>query len=450
MAEFNVVETKQLFSSRLDAEYYKVEYYKIIRELSNLGATPIVNFISKNSMRFSKDCDTFKYIEISGVNLETGEYSTRTIQCSETPSRASFVVQKGDILVSNVRPNRNAVAFINSSETIQVCSSGFTVLRPIGVSSEYIFAYLKVDFSKKLLTRSVSATMYPAINASDVYNLPLLRDAKLEEIIENKIKNGFDSLNHSKNLYDNARAIVRRKVFGQNSTHKTKPKYAEFTLSETNRSNRLDSEYFIHEMQDEPLSNVAWIPLNEVIDNIFNGKTPAASDYSEDGISIIKVEDLQNYGIINSTKSFVPKSWAEVNAKGRVKQKDILMLCAAHHIRYIGKTNIILDEYDDWVSAVGELIVIRPNKKINPEYLSIALRLPKVKEQIQRLTRGNTAHVYPKDLMKLKVPILNDELQLEISELVLNSFHERRKGQSLINQAIHEIELFAAQPNSSF
>ncbi|MCS7206111.1 MAG: hypothetical protein NZ853_10480, partial [Leptospiraceae bacterium] len=89
-------------------------------------------------------------------------------------------MKKGDVLVSTVRPNRNAVTLIEKNDNVLVCSSGFAVIGPkeSTLNHYYIFAYYKTRFVKKLLERCTTATEYPAVTWQDVLNLPFYSGSK--------------------------------------------------------------------------------------------------------------------------------------------------------------------------------------------------------------------------------------------------------------------------------
>lgn len=55
---------------------------------------------------------------------------TQEIEGSAAPSRARKAIRAGDVLVSTVRPNLNAVAVVPDHLDGEIASTGFAVLRP--------------------------------------------------------------------------------------------------------------------------------------------------------------------------------------------------------------------------------------------------------------------------------------------------------------------------------
>jgi type I restriction enzyme, S subunit len=126
----------------------------------------------------------FKYIDISGIDREKKEIrETRSILGSQAPSRARKEVATGDILVSTVRPNLNAVAMVPESLDGEVASTGFCVLRADGerILSRFLFYFVRsIDFINLLCSR-VRGASYPAVTDADVREVPLSRPSLPEQ-----------------------------------------------------------------------------------------------------------------------------------------------------------------------------------------------------------------------------------------------------------------------------
>lgn len=169
--------------------------------------------------------------------------------------------------------------------------------------------------------------------------------------------------------------------------------------------------------------------LDNVCLMVNTGKTAPRNSYPENGVRIIKVKNVGGNGIKWDEKFYISEEFYEkAKKKSRVQIGDILMLCAAHNKSYIGRCDII-DSFPEEVlkddskcCCVGELIIIRSNpEKVNPEYLFSFLKLPLVQEQIIRMVKGQSAHLYPKDLKKLDIILPSKPVQEEIAKLNRNA-----------------------------
>jgi type I restriction enzyme S subunit len=165
--------------------------------------------------------------------------------------------------------------------------------------------------------------------------------------------------------------------------------------------------------------------LEKVCLKITTGKTAPRNSYPEKGVRILKVKNISGNGIKWHEKFFVSEEFYEkAKNKAQVQIGDILMLCSAHSKVYIGRVDIIdtfpeaVIENNSECCCVGELIIIRANpEKVLPKYLITFLRLPVVQEQIRRMVKGQSAHLYPRDLAKLDIVLPSTKIQQELAEL---------------------------------
>lgn len=105
----------------------------------------ISDLVEKRIETFNKNSvSQFRYVDISSIdNIKKEIVDSREILSNAAPSRAKYILKENDVIVSNVRPNLNAVAVVNQFHNSSIGSSGFTVLRPIEeVASEYLFLNL--------------------------------------------------------------------------------------------------------------------------------------------------------------------------------------------------------------------------------------------------------------------------------------------------------------------
>ena len=109
----------------------------------------------------------FTYIDLSAVDQNDKIIvGAREIVCVEAPSRARQVVREGDILVSTVRPNLNAVARVPSELDGATASTGFCVLRPkVGqLDGQYLYQWVKSPGFVSDMVRKATGASYPAVS----------------------------------------------------------------------------------------------------------------------------------------------------------------------------------------------------------------------------------------------------------------------------------------------
>lgn len=115
----------------------------------------------------SADDEEFNYIDISSVDqVSKAVGAMRAISCAEAPSRARQLVTSGDVIVSTVRPNLNAVAKLGQEHEGATASTGFCVIRPNPsmLDGAYAFQWVKSPgFIGKMMALATGAS-YPAVS----------------------------------------------------------------------------------------------------------------------------------------------------------------------------------------------------------------------------------------------------------------------------------------------
>ena len=122
------------------------------------------------------DRDTFTYVDISAIDRTAKRIiDAQSMSVKEAPSRARQLIHAGDVLVSTVRPNLNAVAQVTDRYDGEIASTGFCVIRPAvsRLDSSYLFYFVQTDrFISHLVSRSTGAG-YPAVTDEDVMDAPI-------------------------------------------------------------------------------------------------------------------------------------------------------------------------------------------------------------------------------------------------------------------------------------
>ena len=117
-----------------------------------------------------KPSETFQYIDISSVDVKTGEITqAQELTGEEAPSRARKVVKAYDIIISTCRPTRGALAVIPEALHGQICSTGFSVIRAKrGVNPFYLHFALRLSSTLEQFRKWSTGSSYPAILDDDV------------------------------------------------------------------------------------------------------------------------------------------------------------------------------------------------------------------------------------------------------------------------------------------
>jgi type I restriction enzyme M protein len=154
--------------------------------------------------------------------------------------------------------------------------------------------------------------------------------------------------------------------------------------------------------------------LGDVVESAGTGRTPARSAYTEEGLFILKVGNLTGHGIdwTPRDRNFVDNREEAVRRRPAsllVREGDIVLTASAHSPVYIARKVDIVRRIPAFAGGeatfVAELMRLRVREgEIDPYVLVAYLRAPDTTLTIQRMIRGQTAHLKAEDLLELELP----------------------------------------------
>ena len=133
----------------------------------------------------------FIYVDLSAVDQDSKAVaSPRRLACTDAPSRARQIIRSGDVLVSTVRPNLNAVGRVPVELDGATASTGFCVLRPRSEVADgaYLFHWVRSPRFVSEMVRRATGASYPAVSDRIVFESriplpPLPEQRRIAEIL---------------------------------------------------------------------------------------------------------------------------------------------------------------------------------------------------------------------------------------------------------------------------
>ncbi|ASJ07273.1 restriction endonuclease subunit S [Thermococcus pacificus] len=167
-------------------------------------------------------------------------------------------------------------------------------------------------------------------------------------------------------------------------------------------------------------------------------------------VKIVKPANLTSLFFVDLTNCETTTEEAyNASEKGRLQNEDILVLSAAHAEGYIGtNTSIVRLDKNERAICIGELIRLRPDtSKINPYYLTLYLNSAIGKYLLNYSVRGQTVHLYPKDIEDLPVLLppreIQDSIGNKLKEAIdkkIEAEEKRREIQEIFKQNLGDID----------
>ena len=427
---------------RFDAEHYQPEFLKSESMLKK-GKVVFLNEVAKFSkLRRNPEDEPekeFKYIDISNVNIYTGDINIQLLRGHQAPSRARKVVKENEIIISTVRPNRNAVAVIPKELDNQICSTGFAVIKAELINYCFLFAYLKTKYAINQLVRMTMASMYPAISEDDIGSIfvPIL-PSSIQQKIESLVKESYKKQKEADEKYKKAEEFLN-KTLGIEELELKEEKIFESRFNEVESSQRFDADYYLPKF-----TAVLKILLNSKFElkelkELFIEKIRKINPLESPGDRVIYVEigdvDVSTGEI--EIKSILGHE-APPNAR-RILRAGDLVISTVRPTR--GAITIIPDELDNSLGSTA-FYILEVDSPLR-EFLFVYLRSQLGLNQLGRPVVGAMYPTLKKQYIgEIIIPIISEESQKQISDLIKQFFVLRKEAKELLEKAKKEVEYF--------
>lgn len=346
------------------------------------------------------------YIDISAVdNREKKITQTAIVLAKDAPSRAKQLVEHGDVIVSLVRPNLNAVAIIEEqSQNLQVASTGYCVLRCNQmIYNRYLFYFCQSETFVNSMTAQATGASYPAVSNSIVKNceIPLPEWNKQKEIADilDKVTSLISLRKQQLAKLDELVKARFVEMFGE--LHKTK--------------------YNIK-------------TLDELCEFIKDGthQTPTYVDVTE-GYKFLSSKDVTSGYIDWSSIKYISEELHQELYKRIAPQCGDILLAKN------GTTGIpAIVETDETFDIYVSLALLRLKPNNNVRYIWSALRMPETKTQFDNSLKGvGVPNLHLGEIKKTKIIVPPFSLQNQFATFVE---HVDKQKQTM-QQSLEKLEL---------
>lgn len=330
-----------------------------------------VGNIASVKKSYSKE-DIINYIDISSIDnttktiVETSEHLV-----TKAPSRAQQCVQKGDILVSTVRPINRNIAVIEEDTSHLVASTGFCILRPQEGYKEYLLSIVLSDTYTEKMCDKANGGLYPAVNNSDV-------------------------LNYGIHIPDEDTAKKVSALYQQSD----KSKFVGF------------KSQFIEMFYNDNFTCEKLKAHIEVIRGVSYKPTDVRDAKDKDSSVILRSNNIFN-GLINYDDIVFVDS-TRVSEAQELSKGDIVMCGSNGSKNLVGKAAMITEPPLHKTSFGTFCLGIRCKDTIHPMYLSSYFQTSIYRNKIEELGAGsNILNIKPDYINNMEIPVPRIEQQLK-------------------------------------
>ncbi len=213
VARFSDLET----SRRSDAEFFHTRYEPFLSAVKNYqrGWQPLMNLTTHTLPNFDsrKASGDVSYIEIGDVSVSNGSCTANTVAVKDLPANAKIALTGGEILISQVRPTRGAIAIIEDELPHSTVCSGAFYACTVNQASHREIIWLYLRCMRSVFEKYCGGTSYPTIDSRYVARFPVpLFDAELAKHIQDLVVQAKSALYESERLLKQAKTRVEQLI----------------------------------------------------------------------------------------------------------------------------------------------------------------------------------------------------------------------------------------------
>ena len=410
--------------NRLYSNTYQPQFRSLINNLNMIGSEPLGSLA-----RFSEEIwdpthgsfeETFPYIEIAGVGLDTNEYVVSQPLLAEAPSRARQLVRAGDILVSLTRAHRGAVVHVLPEHDGAIASTGFAVIRDVDgrrVDSEYLRLCLVASFgSNQMLVRSNSGN-YPAITKEELSKvlIPLVPVGEQQHLVAQMslaMQERKEKLSQAEELLAEMDGILLISLGIAQPLTDSQRVFA-IKIGQMSDQSRLDSDYY-HPERVKALRSMdaalAGLEIAQLADKVTIERELLRTP-REPYLSLASVR--------GHTGELADTTVTALGACYAYQTGDVLFARLRPYLNKVHRA-----ESGGTCSTEFRVLRISDTHQLLPDYLAAVLRSRLTLAQTVHMMTGNPHPRLPDDdLLKIRSPIP----KVEVQQGIVNKLNRRRE-----------------------
>lgn len=432
---------------RYDSEYFKKEYLEIFSKLYKNRCEKVSKLSSWVTQGpnpiFDENggipCLTGRNINKGTVNYNDPDF----VNSSEYENLKRFQLKIGDTLITlKGKGSIGKIGYV-TNERKAIFSRNIGVIRPKGIDSGYINAFILSNYGKKILERGeTGGTGQSTLTTEYIKNIYVPRFS-IEKEVSNLVKLSEKVLLKSQNTYQQAETLLLETVGLNNlqtSTDQVNIKNFKYSFGTTGR---LDAEFYQPKFEELKAlierNKSGYNKLDCYIDNYSTGYPYKSESYTEHGIPLIRINNIQKGELDLSNAAKVPLSDVSLSPKDLAKENDILISMSGT----IGNSCKVPKDVN---ALVNQRIMRITPKDYDFNVLPLVINSVIGRFQLEQIgTGGVQTNISSSDIKDIIIPVINKKQEHKIAELVDESFTLKKQSEQLLEKAKRAVEIAIEQ-----
>lgn len=442
MAVWSHISTANLVGAiRLDAEFWQPAYLakeKAIRAGNHVSLGALVTTFKKGifyilAREYADQGIPFYRSSNVGAILPK-EDGLAFITPAKHKAEYKTALEAGDLML--VKTGRSGASIVLAPHC-NVSQDVIAVKVRDGRINPYFLAlYLNTSFGSSEMNRWFQGQVQPHLSLDDARRILVAivpDEAQFE--IETIVRAAAQSRSESANAYQQANDLLESGL-GLDQLIFQKPMGYSAHFSDLETSHRSDAQHYQPRFQQliDHISEFSAERIRAIRSYNRRGFQPIYMPIGE--VDVVNSQHLGpkhiNYEGLEKTSTAAFKAAAEAH----IQQNDLLIYTTG---AYIGRTNVYLSETPAMASNHVNILRLKPG--IDAAYMGLVFQSIVGQYQTQKHSRGSAqAELYPSDIDRFVVPLIEPDKQKAIGDLVRESLVKQQESRQLLEQAKTRVE----------
>ena len=431
---------------RMDAEFFRPEHVAAYKNLDEIKGRYLLGQLCKKVTQGSNPSFSKSGLPcVNGKNIYFGtmqEGEPNYVSEQEFGRLSNYRLHQNDIVITLKHATKIGRAWIVENDNPPMIFSRnvglIRLAKDSSVKPAVLLMYLWTKSGQLCLDRCATGGTSGQITLpiSELKRIPVPPFPESFQIeIDDVFQRSKQAAIASEESYYNAQHLLESEL-GLDKLKFKKPVGYTARFSDLEQSRRSDSEFFNPELR------YFWQNLSTMFELTAISKFAAVLKFSNptygiDGIPIVTQKHLrtispEGYGDELRTTDL----WQRINPSAILQNNDLLFYSVG---AYLGKTNVWLNS--DAAVPASFITLLRCHNESDAGFLHMLLNSRYGILQSKCFQSGTSQqYIYPKDIRKFLIPVIDDRLKTKLNQLVVRSFEKGLEAKSLLAQAKTRVE----------
>ena len=443
MAVWSTVDVSELgHAQRIEADYYRPHYLEISARLEAVKSVPLTRHLG-----YLTDGThvTPKYVPQGVPFLSSSDIDPFLV----SPVIEKFISEAEHLRLRHCQPDAGDI-LMSKSGRIGSCAvvpasvkkgdwniyEGVALLRVDGVEPHYVAAFLNSIYGHSQIRRELKGVAQPHLHLEDIRRLKLfVPDPDQMAEVSALVIGGMERAQCAHQLFQDAQDDLEAELGLHKLTFQKPVGYiAQFSDLET--SHRSDAQHY-QPRHKQLIDHIKGFPSARVRDIRRLNRRGLQPIYLKNGdFDVVNSQHLgATYIDYDGLEKTSAKSFTSA-PEAHIQPDDLLIYTTG---AYIGRTNVYLSDAPAMASNHVNILRLQPG--IDAAYMALVFQSIVGQYQTQQHARGSAqAELYPSDIDRFVVPLIDIGMQQAIGNLVRESLVKQQQSRQLLAQAKTRVE----------